>query len=351
MGYNFDDNGKYIKWSDLFDYSSIKTLQASEYLPYPDNVEYKKNDSGIDISEDIKSIAAKTDKAEKIMEYASLLSRLQEIRPVYERQQTAENKENKGRVLGKFRYITWDNTIDDSIANEVLNNLNIHARTYISPYNEQKGLKNFISSRISNIVQNIRNMDLAYSPVKMDDVKKGSELSPKGQRSKRMTLMNPLTKFIMQDQNLTGKATVGVYANGEKLFYNLTYYWNEGIRSRDPEWIRNLNFRHIYTRLKGRATNNLQPKEVTELVDINVEGYEDILLYIKDIANLDTNLRKKYNITNSDIEEKTDKWKQYRDELVSTVKQSHTYTYADDLISQLLSAATDFRRLKIYVNK
>ena len=155
MGYGFDDNGKYIKWSDLFDYSSIKTLQASEYLPYPDNVEYKKNDSGIDISEDIKSIAAKTDKAEKIMEYASLLSRLQEIRPTYERQQTSENKENKGRVLGKFRYITWDNTIDDSIANEVLNNLNIHARTYISPYNEQKGLKNFMTDKSIESVKEV----------------------------------------------------------------------------------------------------------------------------------------------------------------------------------------------------
>ena len=55
----------------------------------------------------------------------------------------------------------------------------------------------------------------------MKDLHKGADKSPKGEKIKSMSMMNPLTKFIMQDQNLTGKATVGVYANGEQLFYNL----------------------------------------------------------------------------------------------------------------------------------
>ena len=40
MGHDFDDNGKYIGWSDLFDLSSQETLKASEYLPTPDNETY-----------------------------------------------------------------------------------------------------------------------------------------------------------------------------------------------------------------------------------------------------------------------------------------------------------------------
>jgi hypothetical protein len=35
MGYEFDENGKYIGWSDIFDYTSVDTLQASEKLPMP----------------------------------------------------------------------------------------------------------------------------------------------------------------------------------------------------------------------------------------------------------------------------------------------------------------------------
>jgi hypothetical protein len=40
MGHDFDDNGKYIGWSDLFDLSSQETLKVSEYLPTPDNETY-----------------------------------------------------------------------------------------------------------------------------------------------------------------------------------------------------------------------------------------------------------------------------------------------------------------------
>jgi hypothetical protein len=74
MGYEFDDNGKYVGWSDLFDYSTIDTLKASEYLPIPDGVNYEKRDTGFDITEQISNIASKGTKAEKIRAYANLLS-------------------------------------------------------------------------------------------------------------------------------------------------------------------------------------------------------------------------------------------------------------------------------------
>lgn len=41
MGYEFDDNGKYIGWSDIFDYSGIEELKASEYLPIPTGTKYE----------------------------------------------------------------------------------------------------------------------------------------------------------------------------------------------------------------------------------------------------------------------------------------------------------------------
>jgi len=51
MGHEFDDNGIYLGWSNLFDYSDIDTLHASENLPYPRYITYIKGENGININE------------------------------------------------------------------------------------------------------------------------------------------------------------------------------------------------------------------------------------------------------------------------------------------------------------
>jgi hypothetical protein len=35
MGLNFDNNGIYMGWSDLFSYNSLEEINASEELPMP----------------------------------------------------------------------------------------------------------------------------------------------------------------------------------------------------------------------------------------------------------------------------------------------------------------------------
>jgi hypothetical protein len=64
MGYTFDDNGRYIGWSNLFDLSNIDTLKASEYLPIPNGVTYTRTSDGLDITEDIRNIVTKLNKAD-----------------------------------------------------------------------------------------------------------------------------------------------------------------------------------------------------------------------------------------------------------------------------------------------
>ena len=54
MGLAFDDNGQYIGWSSLFNYNSLETIQASEYLPLPKNgVIIQESENGIDVSDDV----------------------------------------------------------------------------------------------------------------------------------------------------------------------------------------------------------------------------------------------------------------------------------------------------------
>ena len=50
MGYGFNDNGKYIGWSDMFKYSSIEAIKASEYLPAPTRKRYDIKETGFDLS-------------------------------------------------------------------------------------------------------------------------------------------------------------------------------------------------------------------------------------------------------------------------------------------------------------
>lgn len=327
MGYEFDDNGRYIGWSNLFNYSTIETLQASEYLPMPDLVNYRKSDTGINISNYIELLKQTTDPALIQRIYANMLTELQDTEYIVE-----GNK--------RYRDVTWD--IDDDFAQKVLKKLNIHSLTKISPIKMQKCLKNFVSSRITNIIQNLKNMDQAYSPIVMSAMQKAAEQSTKGSKASRMSLLNPATKYLMQEQNMVGKDVIGIAAVGEKVFFNASYYWNEGIRSGNEQWIKNLQFSQTFNRIQGRASGIISSIQKTKIANVNFDEIEEMRLKFEFANDIDDNLREKYGITDFDIINKTDKWKVYRDELFETVrKKQDNGGYADDIISQLLSAATD----------
>lgn len=376
MGYEFDDNGKYVGWSNLFDYSGIEELRASEYLPIPDEVKYEKSDTGFDISKQITNIASITElihnlelnqekigneliqagkdknsdlqyqlsrsldkitknlnqaKARKIRAYADLLIELQD----------QDINWIKGK---KFTYVTWDGTIPNEVAEEVLSNLNLHSQTYLSPQKIEKCLKNSVSSSITSIIQNLRNMDQAYSPIEMETVRDASKQSPKGNKSDRMTLLNPLTKFLMQEQNMVGKGVIGITAVGEKVFFNVNHYWNEGIRSRNETWIKNLQFSQTFNRIQGRSKgiHSITSVKKTTLANVNFESVEEMRLKFEKMSETDDQLRQKYMITDEDIQQQNEKWKLYKDELIQIARQRQdSDVYADDIISQLLSAATD----------
>lgn len=50
MGLSFDGNGKYVGWSTLFDHSTLATLEASEWLPYPKKILFNKVEQGYSIN-------------------------------------------------------------------------------------------------------------------------------------------------------------------------------------------------------------------------------------------------------------------------------------------------------------
>lgn len=408
MGYEFDDNGKYIGWSDIFDYSGIEELKASEYLPIPTGTKYEyktledinkeiqsiqeqinasedeneKQDLSyrlkalqklqpFDISEKLRQIASKMDEIQTVWEQINStedqveLQRLNKLFHTLKAQRIKQlafllrelSEQKKTAVKGtNYTYLTWDEGIQH--ADEILAEINKHSTTVISPEKLEKCLKNAVASSITNIIQNPRNMDQAYSPIEMRTVRGASEQSPKGSKSERMTLLNPLTKFLMQEQNMVGKGVIGITAVGEKVFFNVSYYWNEGLRSGDAKWLYNLHFSQKFNRIEGRSKDpknltTLQSVTKTQLANVNFEEVsEDIRKAFVNLDKVIPELRRKWSITDEDLLNKTGNYAQYKQELLDYVRSQQDYdTYADDLISQLLSAATDFRRLKIYVHK
>lgn len=406
MGFEFDDNGKFVGWSNLFNYSNEQTLEASTYLPAPNKVAYTRTNSYVDITElleqyrhtenpkikqeiinqitsvnpeIIKGGAKRTiviwnqnhlddignsiieelnssndriyvhsnnvvditsyiqdiinlsgNEPGKIRKYADLLIML------------GDRKYEEDNLGNKKLYVTWSQEVDNTVGKTVLSELNTHEFTKISPLLLESAYKNLVSSGIQKIVQNLRNMDSAYSPIKMSGIRKASENSPKGELAGNMTLMNPLTKYLMQVSNMVGKGVIGITAVGEKVFFNNSYYWNEGIRSSDYKWHRNMQFSQTFNRIQGRSSNNIQTVTKTTIANSNFEDFEYMRAQFINLASIDSELRIRFGITDEDILSKNEKWKKYHDALIEEVKQRQDINWSADLtISELLSAATD----------
>lgn len=252
MGLSFDGNGRYVGWSNLFDYSTLDTIKASEYLPMPKKKVYKETSGGFNIDPFIMKIVG-VDPVSRINGYVELLNYL--------------NTNN-------ITEITY--TIPEG--KEVVQSIRTHEFTQV-PYSlQEEASKNFVSSHIQNTVQNLRNMIGAYSPIEMEAFRAASEKSPKGEQASKMTLLNPSTKLLMQYQNITGKNVIGIAANGEKASFMWHYYINDILRNPTPEKVKYSQFSFVTTRLNGRNSGNISPMEINTLPDVNFEGVDPALI-------------------------------------------------------------------------
>lgn len=360
MGQEFGDDGRLIKWSNLFDYSSPQTLKASLWVPTPRNVRIFNNsqDNSVErfnIDRQLSDISyynnptTEQDKASRLARIANL------IIDIYDYM-------DRNNIEGRINLV-YDPKYSE-IAKPVIDSIIKHERTIISPNLEEAAYKNSISANIRNIVQDLKNMNLAYSPITMSDLQDLAADSPKGAMTASMTLMNPLTKYIMQVQNMVGKKVIGIAAVAEKIFFNLSYYYNEGVRSNNEDWIRNMQFSRSFNRIQnrynsikvGHGLSDIQATTKTSLANVNFVGYDYIRSRFITINQIVDSARRKFNITDSDIENHTGNWEYYneevqrltlqlssnsQDEIVDLHKRLTTTAPVDLMISQILSAATD----------
>lgn len=300
MGQSYDDNGIYIQWSPLFDYTSEATLTLSKQLPVPQIVKLTKIESGININEELRILLDNTDINLIPTSYENRLKTLQAKISILKK----INKAN-GNIFHTFE--------DSSKLTKIFNMLYDHIYYKIPENVAEKSYKNVASANIYAVSHDIRNRDQSYTAIAMDILQEAADKSPKGEQAATLNMLNPLTKYVMQYQNIVGKNVISIAANGEKVWFNAYYYWTKLLKEGKTKY---LSFQTTLKRVAGRA--GLTAKDLKSLPQ---EGKTVNILP-------DLNIR--------DIEIKTALLREFGIDM-----NTEEYAYVDQLISQLLSAATD----------
>lgn len=347
MGNEFDANGKFIGWSNLFDYSSIETLEASTHLKTPKGIKYYKANDGVDITTQIDEYAKLNEERESLVSQVNN-ENLQQIK-VQNNKLRAKQILILADILERTEWkVNWQNG-RDIYGNAIIEELNNHESTQIPENLRQAAFKNSISTKIQYVVQDLRNVVHAYQPIEMDNIRAASENTDQGSLVQNMNMMNPLTKYNMQLQNMVGKKVISIAAVGEKVFFTISYFWNEGIRSNDEQWKKDLKFSNSFIGIEGRANKVFDKiKIVTTPANINFDGVN-----IERLRYIDDELRQQYGINDGIIaQNKNNKqWIDYHQALINQVKSLQSSTIQADLqISEILSAATDNAKELILYN-
>lgn len=282
MGLNFTDSGKYIKWSNLFDFNSIQTLEASELLPYGGTkIVYDNVQDGVNIDADLNKIVdlekkilqeggdTNENRVKRVKAYAALIKKLHNI----DRQvSTTDELEH-----AKISYTATEDT------NAVMRKISNHEFYKINRQLMIGAQKNFISSRIQMIVQAPQNMIEAYTNVGMDDMRIAADESPIGQQTKYLSLWNPSTVFVMQNQNMVGKEVIAITAVASKA--TNAWYWTQkelldkadtaykaGDNNEGDRLVKLAKFDFTSNRILGRSAGDLQSKTINFLPDVDING-------------------------------------------------------------------------------
>ena len=281
MGQSYDSNAIYIGWSPYFNYETLATLQASKTIPSGQNLTVTdggtNNVTALVDTIDFDHLTTTTD-ASMVLRFAKLVKKIHENPKIYYGGNNIENFQKAIKALNKHEHY--------------------------NAFSKEAMYKNLASANIFAVSHDIRNRDQAYTAIAMDIMRKAAEKSPKGEQVTKLNMLNPLTKYVMQYQNLVGKNVISVAANGEKVWFNTFYYWTQALKQNKD--INKLKFQQTFTRIKGRSSGNIQEVVVNHIPDLN--------RYDNEIRQ---RLETEFGVT------------------------AENYVYVDQIISQLLSAATD----------
>ena len=70
---------------------------------------------------------------------------------------------------------------------------------------------------------------------------------------------------------MTGRSVIGIASVGEKVFFALSYYYNEAARNGDNNWLRRCLFNREFAIIKNEAGNNYIKVKKNILTNVNFD--------------------------------------------------------------------------------
>ena len=225
MGYGFNKNGQYDLWSPISDYSTKEQLNALENLPLPIGT----------VAQWSPTIEGASDISEEFNKYATYISFLKHTDKTLENiilDLPTEVIDSIGNVLYKIKennklFINNSNSNNEQFKDLFLNLLNAH-NTDLEYINKDNAIKNSIVAKIKKIISMPSNQLLSTEPVSIQQLHDGAKAAKDklGFKEDPMSLWDGITPYKQQTDASIGKADVGISANGMKVFFSLSNYYN-----------------------------------------------------------------------------------------------------------------------------
>ena len=216
--YDLDNVGRVESFSNLFDYSSEDALYKSTYmLPLPDkSLIINNNNQG----EDFVNFLIQNGFGNKINLFDGKIDPIYSIdngiKVVNWNQEEIINLLQIMKKSGKTFY--YDDINKNSTLIEELNKHNRRSST--------KGFRNKIVSSIFKVSNDIVNLEHSSQLMNSKEVRAVAD-NIRSEDGDIYYMLNPMSRFILQEKNSVGKTNVGIFANGTKSNSVLQQYFNE----------------------------------------------------------------------------------------------------------------------------
>lgn len=144
-----------------------------------------------------------------------------------------------------------------------------------APYLRADALRNRVVDNIFDVILNSKNQINLTMPITTDRMQQLAAKSKMGESAKVMSPFDPASKYLMQIQNMVGKAVIGNVATALKSFFALSNVYNtkfkqiyELIRSGQYDTAREMLNRYTFT------SNN----KLITLANVNVELFNSLIV-------------------------------------------------------------------------
>ena len=150
----------------------------------------------------------------------------------------------------------------DDKKEQLIKLLNLHESSYVS----ESALKNRVTYQMWQVATNPRNQLNLHSPINMETQRDAAKKSELSKDEANINIDTPSAKYMMQEQNMVGKACIGITAVAIKCFFAKSAYVNGMLNT-----IPTSNASDIISILNSLTYDNPITKKLTILANVNLK--------------------------------------------------------------------------------